>query len=130
MGHTLTLLEGRLAVCRCDPDEAVPDWFEPRLPLSSLVRSEQDLTLVTPEDGLPEDVKGERGWRALRVEGPFDLTSTFGVIAGITSPLAAAEVSVLSISAYDTDYVLVQEKELDRATQALRDAGHEVRSAA
>ena len=127
MGQTLTLLPSRIAVCRGEPGDPVPDWFEPRLPLSSLVRSDRDLTLVTPEEELPDDVPGERGWRALRVEGPFDLTTTFGVIAGVTAPLAAAEVSVFSISAYDTDYLLVQESELDRAVQALTDAGHNVK---
>jgi uncharacterized protein len=127
--HELTVLPGRIAVCRRDPADGVPAWFDPSPPLASLVRTEQELTLVAPEERVPDEVEAEGGWRALRVEGEFDLTTTFGVIAGVTNPLAAAEVSVLSISSYATDYLLVQEPDLDRATQALRDAGHGVAEA-
>ena len=122
----LTVLEGRVAVCRLDPGAEVPAWFDPQPPVSSLVRTQDELTVVLPEGVIPDEVEGEAGWRVLRVEGPFDLRTTFGVIAGVTSPLAAAEVSVLSISTYDTDYLLIQDDRLERATQALRDAGHEV----
>jgi hypothetical protein len=127
--HALTVLPGRIAVCRRDPAEGVPDWFDASPPLASLVRTDQELTLVVPEERLPGDVEAERGWRALRVEGEFELTTSFGVIAGVTSPLAAAEVSVFSISSYATDYLLVQESDLDRAMQSLRDGGHDVSEA-
>jgi hypothetical protein len=124
--HRLTVLEGRVAVCQRDPEDGVPEWFEPRSPLSSLVRTDQELSLVVPEEQLPAGEDAEDGWRVLRVEGPFELRTSCGVIAGVTTPLAAAEVSLLSISTYDTDYLLVQDSELELATQALRDAGHEV----
>ncbi len=125
--HRLTVLEGRIAVCRRNPDDGVPAWFEAGPPLSSLVRTKEELTLVLPEDRVPEDEGAEGGWRALRVEGPFELRTSFGVIAGVTTPLAAAAISVLSISTYDTDYLLVQDLDLERASQALLDSGHEVR---
>jgi hypothetical protein len=125
--HTITVLEGRLAVCRLSPDRGVPDWFQPQAPLSSLVRTESEISLVVPEAQVPEGQEREGGWRALRVEGPFDMHTSFGVIAGVTTPLAAARVSVLSISTYDTDYLLVQEAALEDASQALTDAGHDVR---
>jgi hypothetical protein len=124
------VLPGRIAVCRRDPADGVPDWFDSSPPLASLVRTEEELTLILPEDRVPGDAEAEGGWRALRVEGEFELTTSFGVIAGVTSPLAAAEVSVFSISSYATDYLLVQESDLDRATRALRDAGHDVTDAA
>ena len=124
--HVLTILPGLIAVCRLDPADGVPEWFEADPPLASLVRTDQELTLVLPGDRVPDGVEAGAGWRALRVEGEFDLTTTFGVIAGVTSPLAAAEVSVLSISSYATDYLLVQDSDLARAALALRDAGHEV----
>jgi hypothetical protein len=124
--HSLTVLEGRIAVCQRDPADGVPGWFDPRAPLSSLVSTEDELTLVVPEEEVPVGEQAEGGWRVLRVEGPFELRTSFGVIAGVTTPLAAAEVSVLSISTHDTDYLLVEESELERATQALRDAGHQV----
>ena len=41
--------------------------------------------------------------------------------------LEESEVSVLAIATYDTDYVLVRESQLDLATEALRERGHEIR---
>jgi hypothetical protein len=59
------------------------------------------------------------------VAGPLDFALT-GVAAALTAPLAAAEVSVLPVATFDTDYLFVREAALDRATAALRAAGHEV----
>lgn len=126
MGHTITVMEGSLAICRRDPAAGMPDWFRTEPPFASLVITDGELTLIAPEAGVPDGEKADRGWRALRVEGPFELHAV-GVISGLVAPLAAAEVSLLSVSTFDTDYLLIAEKNLERAAQALRDAGHEVR---
>jgi len=41
-------------------------------------------------------------------------------------PLAAAGVAIFAISTYDTDYVLVRDKAVSAAVEALRGAGHTV----
>jgi uncharacterized protein len=40
--------------------------------------------------------------------------------------LALAKVSLFAISTFDTDYLLVSEKQLDAALATLRSAGHRV----
>jgi len=60
----------------------------------------------------------ERGWRAFEVEGPIPF-SEVGVVAGITSVLAANRISVFVVSTYDTDYVLVSEAHVERAQELL-----------
>jgi hypothetical protein len=59
------------------------------------------------------------------MEGPFEFTQ-IGVLASVANPLAAAQVSILSIATYDTDYVLVTEPDLPTALKALAEAGHQV----
>jgi hypothetical protein len=61
----------------------------------------------------------------LKVKGPFALTE-IGVLAALASRLAEAQVSVFAISTFDTDYLLVNETQLNRAIAALRDAGHQI----
>ena len=51
-----------------------------------------------------------------------------GVLASVLEPLAAAKVSIFAVSTYDTDYVMVKEKQLAKAVKVLRVAGHEVLS--
>ena len=46
--------------------------------------------------------------------------------AALTAPLAEAQVSVLPIATYDTDYLFVREETLSRAVAALEAAGHRV----
>jgi len=41
-------------------------------------------------------------------------------------PLAEASVSILAISTFDTDYVLVKEQRVPRAVEVLRACGHRV----
>jgi hypothetical protein len=40
--------------------------------------------------------------------------------------LAEAGVSLFTVSTFDTDYVMVRERDLERAAGALRAAGHRV----
>ena len=54
---------------------------------------------------------------------PFTLV---GVLASVTMPIARAGVGIFAFSTYDTDYLLVNESDMDKAVAALRAVGHEV----
>lgn len=123
-GLALELLPGLYAVCRLGPAAPWPAWAEGP-GLVSLTRSEGELSVVCPQGRAPAEVAGRRGWRALRVAGALDL-GLVGVMAGLLAPLAAAGVSVLTLATHDTDYLLVGERDLDRALAALAGAGHRV----
>lgn len=71
----------------------------------------------------------ERGWRVLAVAGPLDFSET-GIVASLTTPLAAAAVPVFVVSTYDTDCVLVPQERLGAAVAALRASGHVVAGSA
>ena len=118
--RTLTLLPQRFAVCRFAPDAPLPAWvFHESATVWSLTRTPRELSLVCPQDDLPPSVEtAERGWRAFELEGPIPFGVT-GVIASLTTPLAAAGIPVFVISTYDTDLLLVQEPALARAKSTL-----------
>jgi len=122
---SLSILPGRLAICRLPPESAIPAppaggglW--------AVTRTADELSLVLPESARHPDWQAETGWRTFRVDGTLDFGLT-GVMASLADPLAAAGVSLFAISTYDTDYILVREKDLDRATAAFVAAGHTVR---
>jgi uncharacterized protein len=120
----LTVLGERLSICRLDAGEEVPAWATGG-PFFSVTRTQDELSVVCPEDVVPESISRERGWRAFRLEGPFDL-SMVGILASVASPLAAAGASIFAVSTFDTDYVLVREEQLDLAVGTLRASGHRV----
>jgi hypothetical protein len=122
--RTLTVLPDRFAVCGLDADAAVPTWAITG-PFFSMTRTADELSVVCPEHLVPHGVRCERGWRGLRVAGTMDF-SQIGVVASLVAPLAEAGISVFVVSTFDTDYLLVKENDWERATGALRAAGHEL----
>jgi len=121
---TLTLVPDLFAICRLDAGAAVPAWAT-IAPFFSITRTAEELSIVYPQNLIPEGVRCDRGWRCLRVAGTLDF-SMIGVVASLTMPLAKAGVSVFIISTFDTDYLLVKDSNLATAMAALQAAGHAV----
>ena len=121
---SLQLLPQDLAVCRLEPDRPVPEVLM-QAPFYSITRTADELSVVCPERLVPSDAKAEKGWRALKVEGPLDFAMT-GILANLTKPLAEANISVFALSTYDTDYLLIHNTDVAAAISALRADGHNV----
>ena len=113
-----------LAVCRLSADAPVPLWAQG--PITCVCRTPDELSIVCSAEHVPEGVRCEQPYRALRIAGTLDFALT-GILSAITVPLAVAQISIFAISTFDTDYVLVREEQLSRAIAALTAAGHEVR---
>ena len=121
----LLLLRHRFAIARLAPDAAVPRWAAAPSALSAVVRTGDELSLLTMEVHLPAELAAERGWRTLKVRGPLPF-HLLGIMAALAQPLADARVSILPLSTFDTDYLLVKERDLPTALEALRGAGHTI----
>jgi hypothetical protein len=89
----------------------------------SVTRTDDELSVVARDDMDPGPGERQAGWSCLQIAGTLDL-ALVGVIAGIARALAAAKVSIFTISTYNTDYVLVKTADLEAAISALRHAGH------
>ena len=122
-GLELEVLPDRLAVCRLNSNDESP--LRAASGVFSVTRTADELSVVCPEDDAPEGAEVSGGWRALKVHGPLDHTAT-GILASIAGPLAEAGVALFPLATFDTDYVLVQDEAVDRATSALEAAGHRV----
>lgn len=113
----LSILPDRLAICRLGPDEAVPEWALAST-FHSITRTDEELSVVCAERLVPPRHRCEKGWRCLKVRGPLDFSQT-GILASLTAPLAEVGISVFALSTYDTDYLLVKERDLSQALAAL-----------
>jgi hypothetical protein len=120
----LFLLDYRLAVCRLGPHHEVPEWAVGGA-FSSVTRTSTELSVVCREEAVPDGIRRESGWRIFQVEGPLDFALT-GILASIARPLAEAGVSLFAVSTFDTDYVMVRERDVEAAVRALRAVGHRV----
>jgi uncharacterized protein len=115
-----------LAVCRFASDAGIPALTtEGESRFFCVVRTRDELSIVCAEDRIPDGVRAERGWLALKLEGPFPFSMT-GVLASFLQPLAEAQIPIFAISTFDTDYVLIKRDRFVAAVAALAAAGHEL----
>lgn len=123
----LQILAEPVSIARLAPDDPIPSWVEGAA-WFCVTRTPQELSVVCDSRLVPQGVRQAGPWRAMRVAGTleFDLT---GILSRIAGPLAAARISIFALSTYDTDYVLVRERDLERAVHSLRDEGLTVETA-
>jgi hypothetical protein len=121
---TFIILRETLAICRLDKDAPIPDWvFQGGL--FSVTRTKDELSIVCPQINVPKGIVCNQGWSCLKIKGPLDLSST-GIISSIAKTLQQEGISFFSISTYDTDYIMVKEKDLEKAIFALTETGHRI----
>ena len=121
--HRFVVEPGELAIVRLGREEPVPAWAAGAGGFVSITRTNEELSIVSSVEYVPEDVRYEGGWTAIKLVGPFPFDQV-GVLASIVGPLAEAGVSVFAISTFDTDYVLVKTARVPEAPRALVRAGH------
>jgi hypothetical protein len=122
---SLSLEAQTLTVCRLSAADPVPAWAMASTGFLSITRTADELSIVCSPLLVPAGVKQEPGWRPFKIVGPLDFGLT-GVLASILDPLAAARISIFSISTFSTDYVLVKHARVEEAVQVLRADGHSV----
>lgn len=122
---TLHLRTGSYAVSQLAADAEIPKWAVSAQGLVSITRREGELSVVCREEAVPEGVKMQGGWRLMELEGPFEFSLT-GILLSVLRPLAEAGVGIFALSTYDTDVVLVQERDVEKAIASLGAAGHRI----
>jgi hypothetical protein len=121
---TLSVMEGLYAIAKFSGDAEIPAWVNGSA-FSSVTRTLEELSVVIAEASVPAGLNASRGWRRLKVHGPFAFDET-GVVSALASPLARVGVGIFVISTFDTDYLLVQEEEIPVAVETLEHAGHRI----
>lgn len=120
---TLSILPDHYAVCQLPPQAPLPSWASGDL--VAFVRTPEELSVVCAEAAVPLGIPREGDLRALKVEGVLEFGLT-GILAGISTTLAAVGITLFAISTYNTDYILVRHASLERACRALRLEGYTV----
>jgi len=118
MKLTLSILPEKLGICHLDKNTPIPAWALEGASFISIGKTKDELSIICPEDKIPGGILFEKDWRAFKVQGPLGFTVT-GIVSSISKPLAEAEISIMYISTYETDYVLVEEKNLEKAMKIL-----------
>lgn len=122
---SLKVLPEELSIVRRASSAGMPWWAARSETFLSFTRTSEETSLVCESHLVPEGVEAQRGYRALRVDGPLPLGAT-GILASLSVPLADAGVPIFVIATFDTDYILVPDERLTAAVRALQGSGHSV----
>ena len=120
----LLLLPDLLAVCRLERGQEIPAWATGG-DFYSVSRIREELSIICASSSVPENVRASRGWRAIKIEGPLDL-DLVGILVSVAVPLAHAGIGILPVGTFDTDYILVRDRQLGEALKALRATGFNI----
>ncbi|MVX64055.1 ACT domain-containing protein [Clostridium chromiireducens] len=121
---TMRLLKEIYGVCRLDKNELIPEWAQ-KSDFFSITKTKEELSIVCSQEWIPANMRCEKDWRILKVEGPLDF-SLIGILSSISTVLANNKISIFAISTYDTDYILVKSSDLDNGIESLLKEGYEV----
>jgi hypothetical protein len=117
-----------LSICQLPQGSKAPaDILE--YPFAAFFRTHDEVTLVCPTYLVPQNTKVEHGFIPFELVGSFEFNLT-GILTQVANPLAAAGVSIVPLSTFNTDYVLIKADQRKSAIEALRRAGHTVENTA
>jgi uncharacterized protein len=122
--YGLRMIPGQFAICRLQSGDSIPLWAISGK-IWSLTRTATELSVVCPQENIPQYVEAERNWRILEVVGPLSLEMV-GVLSSLVIPLAEIGVSIFTVSTFETDLILIREKSFEIACKALINAGHKI----
>ena len=120
MALTLKKLEIDFSVCKVADLTGVdlsPEFL-------FIAKTDEEISVVCESSRLPSEVLTvEHGWKALRIQGVIDFEE-LGVIAGLSSCISKAKMSLFVVSTYNTDYLLVKDKNFARCVALLESEGY------
>jgi hypothetical protein len=91
-----------------------PSWDWRTGPLASITYTDSETSVVCAFESVPSGTKVQGPLVAFEIAGPLDF-STVGVLSGLLEPLAKQGISILALSTYDTDWILIAAQHADEA---------------
>lgn len=118
----LDFVSGSFSICKLNADIdmksiALNEW-------SFISKTDDEVSYVCKSDEKPINcIEAQEGYSLLRFTEDLDL-SLIGILAKLCTILAEAQISVFTISTYNTDYILIKEDQQQKAAAALRKHGY------
>jgi uncharacterized protein len=119
------VLDCLYAIYKFRGQSVLPGWIYSS-DFYSITKTVDEISVVASQkDSIPGVIDCNKEWRIIKTEGPLDF-SLVGIIADISSIFKKKNISIFTLSTYDTDYFMVMQKDLDIGIQALIENDHKV----
>jgi uncharacterized protein len=119
------VLSGKYAIYKFALGSALPEQICSG-DFYSITRTTDEISVVACQSDLIYGyLDCNKDWCIIRIEGLLDF-SLVGIIADISAIFKKKNISIFTISTYNTDYFLIKQKDLDTGIQALIENKHNV----
>ena len=124
MPISLRRLEGGYAIAQLAADAAIPSWCDGE-GFVSINRTDDELSVVCLQSRIPDDVKADRDWRCFKFVGPFAFDET-GIALSVIRPLSENGIGIFLVSTFNTDFLLVKNRDAAAVERHLQSVGHHI----
>ncbi len=122
---SLKVMKSTFNIYRFNPGFNIDSILKSTEELYFLSKTSDELSLIISHDIAISGEKMETGFKLIKVMDELNFSMS-GVLSSILNPLADAEIPVLTVSTFDTDYFLIKEMHLNQADAALSSAGFSI----
>lgn len=118
----IEILKQKFAVCKINDSSEIN--FEDDFLFAG--KTDEELSVVCVEEKVYKSAYAvDKGWKALRIKEVLDF-SLVGILYKISKILAENNIGIFSVSTYNTDYILVKEENINKASEKLDENGYKI----
>ena len=118
----LKKLEYDLTVCKV---EAITD-IDLTTDFFFVGKTDDEISLVCKtEDSPAKTTERDDGWKGFRIQGILDF-SLIGILSKLSGILAENNIGIFAVSTFNTDYILVEAENFERALSVLSEEGYTI----
>ncbi len=89
-------------------------------------KTDEELSVVCVEEKVYRGAYAvDKGWKALRIKEVLDF-SLVGILYKISKILAENNIGIFAVSTDNTDYILVKEENINKASEKLDENGYKI----
>ena len=116
----LKFIDTKYSIIQLPKNSKIPEWLDINDTFISFTRTHEELSIICKSSCVPKNkkIKQSKDWIILKIEEILDL-SLFGILFSILKILKENKISIYVISTYNTDYVLIKEKDKNKAENCL-----------
>lgn len=119
----LSILENNFTIHRFDVNETIPAQVY-KSKFYWIGKTDEELSIVCESNILTKIDMSISNWSIIKIVGKLDFTLV-GILAEISDALKKANISIIALSTYDTDYIMLQQDNLKDAKISLQMIGYE-----
>lgn len=107
-------------------EQPIPASFHNIAVFKSITYTSDECSFVVPEDSIPSDnaIAIDKDWAVLQIIGILDF-SLVGILAELINPLAKNDIAIFALSTFNTDYLLIKNKDKEKSQAILQQYGHQ-----